>query len=463
VSESTHLAVDLGAESGRAVAATFDGERIDTREVSRFPNRPVQLPDGLRWDVLHLHDQVLSALHATRPRSVGIDSWAVDFGFLDADGALIGNPLHHRDGRGRAGMELALRRVSREDIYAATGIQFMPINTAFQLVALEGSVAREHAHTLLLVPDLIGYWLTGEKRAEATNASTTQLLDVRTGDWAHALLDRLAIPASLLPPVLEPGSVLGETHRATVVAVASHDTASAVVGTPLGAHAAYISSGTWSLVGVERDAPVLGPGALAANLTNERGFGRTIRLLKNVMGLWLVQDCRRVWGVAGYEELVALAAAAPPEGPLFNPDDPTLLAPADMPAAIRALCGAGDRGELLRAIFESLACKYRVVLDELECTSAQRIDTVHVVGGGARNELLCQLTAEVCERPVLAGPVEAATLGNALVQLHALGEVGGLAEMRELVRRSTAFTAYEPGALPGDWAARLERFRALVE
>lgn len=484
---STHVAFDLGAESGRAVAATFDGERLDVREVSRFPNRAVRLPDGLHWNVLGLYDGIASALRdaaAARPRSLGIDSWGVDFGLIDADGALVGNPYHHRDGRGPAAMERALARVSADEIYRATGIQFLPINTLVQLLALEGSSALERARTLLLIPDLLAYWLTGESRAEATNASTTQLLDVVRGDWAYTLLDRLGIPAGLFPPVLEPGSVLGPLlptvarqvglpEQTPVVAVASHDTASAVVGTPLRSPAsAFISSGTWSLVGVERAAPVLGSGAMAANLTNERGFGGTIRLLKNVMGLWLIQECRRAWTRRGsaldYAALAELASAAPSGGPLFDPDHLDLLAPDDMPSSIRALCVRGggpdpiDRGVLLRAIFESLACKYRLVIEELERATETRIETIHVVGGGAENEFLCRLAAELCGRPVLAGPTEAAALGNILVQLHAVNEVSGLTEMRALLDRSTAVTAYEPGSLAGDWPATLERFRALV-
>jgi rhamnulokinase len=490
VSSSVHVAIDLGAESGRALVGRFDGERLALEELARFPNRPVRLPDGLRWNVLGLYDGILTALasaHAsgTEVRSVGIDSWGVDFGLLDSDGALIGNPLHHRDGRGRAGMERALALAGRAEIYETTGIQFMPINTSFQLVALAGSSALDRARTLLLIPDLLACWLTGESRAEATNASTTQLLDVRTGDWARPLIERLEIPAGLFPPVLEAGSILGcllgpvveatGLPRSTLVAaVASHDTASAVVAAPMRSRAcAYISSGTWSLVGLERDTPVLGPRALGANLTNERGFGATIRLLKNVMGLWLVQECRRAWlrdGAApDYAELVEQAASAPPDGPLFDPDQPELLTPGEMPSRIRALCvrsGQRDpveRGVLLRAIFESLACKYRHVLDELEAATGETIGTIHVTGGGSQNAFLCQLTADICDRLVLAGPVEAAALGNVLVQLHAFGELGSLDDMRELVRRSIAVTSYEPAGDRGPWPARYERFRTLVE
>ena len=490
MSESAHVAFDLGAESGRAVLGRYDGETLAVRAAARFENRPVRLPDGLYWNALGLHGEITSSLAGIRAqradvRSVGIDSWGVDFGLLDGDGALIGSPRHHRDERAAAGMEHTLARVSREEIYDTTGIQFLPFNTIFQLVALEGTSALERAQTLLLIPDLLGYWLTGEARAEATNASTTQLLDVHLGDWARPLIERLGIAGHLFPPVLEAGSKLGPLlpqaaastglpAETPVIAVASHDTASAVVAVPFGqAPAAYISSGTWSLVGLELEAPVLSAAALRANLTNERGFGGTIRLLKNVMGLWLVQECRRAWSSEGaasdYAALVELAEAAPPDGALFDPDRPELLSPGDMPARIRALCASSgqplpaDRPALLRAIFESLACKYRLVLDELESVAGTRIDTIHVIGGGAQNAFLCRLTANVCGRVVLAGPVEAAALGNLLVQLHAFGEVGGPEEMRELVRRSTDVTSYEPDGDPERWADLYQRFRTAIE
>jgi rhamnulokinase len=328
------------------------------------------------------------------------------------------------------------------------------------------------------MPDLLGYWLSGERRAEATNASTTNLLDARRGEWALELVRRLGLPERIFPPVLEPGSILGgllphvaETTglpRATpVVAVASHDTASAVVAVPAATRqTAYISSGTWSLVGVELDAPVLSEDARHTNLTNERGFGGTIRLLRNVMGLWLVQECRRSWARSGepleYAQLADLAAAAPAGGPLFDPDRPELLTPGDMPSRLGALCGSSDRQVLLRAIFESLACKYRFVLDEIERVTGRAVDTVHVIGGGARNAFLCRLTADVTRRTVLAGPVEAAALGNVLVQLHAFGDVASLDEMRDVVRRSTAVDAYEPDA-DGRWDELYDRFLTVLD
>jgi rhamnulokinase len=478
-----HLAFDLGAESGRAVVGRFDGERVELEEVRRFPTQSVRLPDGLYWNALGLFSDLVSALAETRAggarvRSVGVDSWGVDFGLLDRNGTLVMNPLSYRDGRAAQYVQEALARVPPEEIYATTGIQFLPINTLFQLVALAETKQLERADTLLLMPDLLAYWLTGERHAEATNASTTQLLDARTGLWANELIRRLGLPGGLFPSVVEPGSVRGgllpHVAEATglpsptpVAVVASHDTASAVLAAPLASpSAAYISSGTWSLVGVEWPEPVLTPRAQTANLTNERGFGGTIRLLRNVMGLWLVQECRRTWLREGepleHAELAELAASAPSDGPLFDPDVPELLAPGNMPARIASLVGSGDRPVLLRAIFESLACKYRFVLDELEEVTGRAIDTVHVIGGGARNAFLCRLTADVTRRAVLAGPIEAAALGNVLAQLHAFGDVGSADEMREVVRRSATIDVYDPDPAEDRWNALYDRFGAVV-
>ena len=485
---ASYVAFDLGAESGRAVVGRFDGGAIVLEEVRRFPTRSVRLPDGLYWDALGLLAELTAALADVRAagervRSVGVDSWGVDFGLLDADGSLLANPLSYRDGRSADFVRQALARVPAEEIYVTTGIQFLPINTLFQLLALDARGRLDRASTLLLVPDLLAYWLTGERHAEATNASTTQLLDARTGGWAQDLIRRLDLPERIFPSIVEPATILGvllpHVAEATrlpgstpVAAVASHDTASAVVAVPLSSpRAAFISSGTWSLVGVELDAPVLTPRAHAANLTNERGFAGTTRLLKNVMGLWLVQECRRGWLREGdapdYAELTQLAAAAP-SGALFDPDLPELLTPGDMPERIRAACaGAGgevpmERPSLVRAIFESLACKYRLVLDEIEGVTGRTIDTVHVIGGGSQNGFLSQLTANISRRRVLAGPVEAAALGNVLVQMHAFGDVGPLAEMRDLVRRSTPVHAYEPDPASDRWTERYARFQALL-
>jgi rhamnulokinase len=491
MTDSVQVAFDLGAESGRAIVGRFDGELLGLSEAGRFPNRAVRLPEGLYWDALALYSELCSALTGVQAtgasvRSIGVDSWGCDFGLLDRDNALISNPLHHRDGRGAIGMREAFDRVPSDEIYELTGIQFLPFNTAFQLLALERSAALARAERLLLIPDLLNYWLTGEQFAEATNASTTQLLDVQTGQWSKDLIARFGLRESLFASVISPGEIVGgllpqmaELTRlpaaTPVVAVASHDTASAVVAVPFepGARAAYISSGTWSLVGVEIEQPIVSEQARAANLTNERGFGGRTRLLKNVMGLWLAQECRRTWLAEGsapsYAELGDLAATAPSGGPLFDPDLPDLLVPGDMPARIRDACAGcgqpspGERSVLIRAVFESLACKYRLVLEELEHVTGAPIDTVHVIGGGAKNAFLCQLTANVAQRPVLAGPVEAAALGNIVVQLHAFGELASLAEMRALVRDSTELRAYEPDANVAAWEGLYERFLGVVQ
>ncbi len=482
------VAFDLGAESGRAMIGRFDGERVGLEEVRRFPTRSVRLPDGLYWDALGLFGELQSSLAGVRSsgvpvRSIGVDSWGCDFGLLDADGALLASPLSHRDGRGARFVAEALSRVTAEDLYETTGIQLLPFNTVFQLLALARTGALDRAETLLLIPDLLAYWLTGERHAEVTNASTTQLLDARTGEWAQDVMRRLELPRRIFPPIVEAGSILGGllpyVAEATglpgttpVAAVTSHDTASAVVAVPASADSpAYISSGTWSLVGVELNAPVLSARARAANLTNERGFGGTTRLLKNVMGLWLVQECRRAWLRDGeapdYSELTGLAASAP-GGVLFDPDLPELLTPGDMPARIRSACARTgqpvptERPALLRAIFESLACKYRFVLDEIESVTGRKIEQVHVIGGGAMNGFLCQLTADISRRVVVAGPVEAAALGNVLVQLHAFGDVASLSEMREVARSSTHLSVYEPAA-SDHWSALYGQFCAVLE
>ena len=357
--QSAFVAVDLGAESGRAVLGRFNGERMALEEVHRFPNAPVRLPDGLHWDVLRIIGEVKGGLakaarNAGRIESLGVDSWGVDFALLDRDGSLISNPYHYRDPRTEGMAQRAFRRMPREEIYEVTGIQFLPINTLYQLLAMEGSPLLGAAQTLLLIPDLIGYWLTGAKACESTIASTTQLCDARSGGWARALLEKMGFPAHIFGEIIPPGTELGpllpEVAEETgvedgfpVTAVASHDTASAVVAVPAQSeNFAYISSGTWSLVGVELPEPAIAPEGMHANFTNEGGFGGTTRFLKNVMGLWLLQECRRTWVREGrdysYEDLTRLAQTVPAAGSLLDPDHPTFLPPGDMPERIRRFC-----------------------------------------------------------------------------------------------------------------------------
>jgi rhamnulokinase len=481
VTGAVHVAFDLGAESGRAIVARWDGDRLALEEAHRFPNRCVRLPDGLYWDALGLYAELVEGLgrvvaSGAEVRSVGVDGWAIDYGLLDESGALVGNPRSYRDPRFAAVVEEAYARVPAEEVYAVTGIQTLPFNTLFQLLDDE---RLRGAATMLLLPDLLAHWLTGTARAEATNASTTQLLDARSGRWSEELIARFDLPRGLFPELVEAGTPAGgllpHVAAATglpagtpVVAVASHDTASAVAGTPLGPRSAFLSSGTWSLVGVELPGPVLTPAAHEAGLANERGLGGTTRLLKNVMGLWLLQECRREWLRAGaapsYAELAELAGAVP-AGALFDPDRPELLAPGAMTARIRAACGADgptERPAVVRAIFDSLACRYRWVIEQLERVTGTPVETIHVVGGGSENAVLCRLTADVTRRPVVAGPVEAAAAGNALVQAAALGELAA-GDIREVVRRSFAPTVYEPGP-DGDAAEELYgRFLSILD
>jgi rhamnulokinase len=481
-----YLAVDLGAESGRLVLGRFDGGRVSLEEVHRFPNIAVRLPDGLHWDVLRFLSEIkeglAKAMREEKIEGIGIDSWGVDFGLLDGEGALVSNPYHHRDARTEGMMDEAFRLVPKEEIYQLTGIQFLPINTLYQLLPMRGSPLLEAAQTMLLIPDLMNYWLTGEKACEYTNATTTQLLDLEEGGWARNILEGMDLPSRILAPIVQPatelGSLLPEVAEEVgagppVFAVASHDTASAVVAVPAeGEDFAYISSGTWSLVGVELPGPVVTEEGLRANFTNEGGFGGKTRLLKNVMGLWLLQECRRQWAKEGheysYEELARLAEDAPPAGPLVDPDRPAFLAPGDMASRIRSFCEeTGQRppeepAAVARCVFESLALKYRYAIEQAESLAGRAIGTVNVVGGGSQNSLLCQLTADATRRPVLAGPVEATALGNLMVQAYARGHLASLEEIREAVRRSVEVQEYEPQGGEERWQEAYEKLRGLI-
>jgi rhamnulokinase len=473
-------AVDLGAESGRVVLGRLDGDRVALSVAHRFPNRPVRLPDGLRWNLLTLFTEVLGGLRGvgtqSRLRGVGVDAWGVDYALLDAHGRVLGLPFHYRDTRTAEMVARAHARVPRDELYRVTGIQTMPINTIFQLLADEGTPALESAQRIALVPDLISYWLSGEFANEITNASTTGLLDARSGAWARPLIERLRLPAApFAGDLIDAGTTLGPVlghhelpGRPPVHAVASHDTAAAFVAAPVrSARAAILSSGTWSLLGVELPEPVLDERAREYNLTNERGLDGTIRLLRNVMGLWLLQECRRHWD-ASYGELEKLAAAAPADVPLFDPDDERLLAPGDIPARIAQLCAEGDqepprdRGSLVRSVLLSLACKYRLVLERLERTTGRQVEVVHVIGGGARNALLCGLTAEVLGRPLLAGPVEATALGNVLVQARAVGELDSFEQIRAVAAASTDPAVFEPSVDRAPAEATYRRFLSVT-
>ena len=490
-----YLALDLGAESGRGMLGRFDGERLALEEVHRFPNGPVRMLDTLHWDVPRLFDEMKAALRKAATGhpgldGVGIDTWGVDFGLVGRGETLLGNPVHYRDARTDGMIEAAARLVPTARIYEITGLQVLPINTMYQLLGMKtaGSPLLEMAETLLMMPDLFGWLLTGRRAGERTDASTTQLLDPRSGTWSDELCAGLGLPRSILPDLIEPGTELGPLRRSvaeelgigrplTVLAPGTHDTASAVAAVPTRGTGssppdwAYISSGTWSLLGVETPRPVITEATRAANFTNEGGVGGTTRLLKNIMGLWLVQECRRTWARAGreysYDELIALARAARPFATLVEPDDPGFLAPGDMPGRIAAFAARtgqptpADEGAFVRTALESLALKYRWTIRRLEEILGTTIRAVHVVGGGCRNALLCQFTADACGIPVYAGPVEATAAGNVLLQAMARGRIATLADARSVVAASFPVETYEPRDVAA-WRDAAGRFDALA-
>jgi len=444
--------------------------RVQLHAVSRFGNEPVLARGTLFWDILRLYQSVAAGLSAAASRftlaGAGIDSWGVDYGLLDATGALIGNPVHYRDRR-TDGITVP---VPAGELYAVTGTQHLPFNTVYQLTASLGTPALASASTLLQIPDLLAYWLTGSAGAEVTNASTTGLLDAATGTWATALIERIGIPPRLFLPLRQPGDVIGPADipgRAPIplIAVGSHDTASAVAAVPAGGPSfAYISSGTWSLAGMELPKPVLTEESRLANFTNETGIDGTVRYLRNVTGLWLLQECQRSWGCPSLGPLLASAASATPLRFVIDADDPVFLPPGDMPSRItswltsRSLPAPSCPPEIVRCILDSLALAYRRVLLAAQSLSGRHADIVHIVGGGSRNELLCQLTASAVGLPVLAGPAEATALGNVLVQARALGAAPvSLSEMRAMFRSCIQTREYLPVGDGSDWAAAARR------
>jgi rhamnulokinase len=485
---SVFAAVDLGAQSGRVALGRFDGQRLAIEELHRFPNEPVLAGGRLQWDTQRLFRETLDGLAAAARTAVvdamAVDSWAVDFGLVGVDGALLANPVHYRDRRRAAAYDSVLSRIPARELYARTGIQLLPINTIFELAALatEGDPALAAAETLLLVPDLFNAWLCGSRVAELTNATTTQCYDPSERAWAVDLLARLDVPAAIFPEIVPPGTPLGPVVEdvaeetglgaAPVIAGATHDTASAVVAVPFrDPGSVFLSVGTWSLVGLETREPLLDERAFDANVTNEGGVAGTFRLLRNVTGLWLLHECRRAWAAQGavysFEELVSLAAAAPPLRSLVDPDDAAFAEPGDMPARISDCCARTgqpvpvDPGATARCILESLALAHAATADVISAVAGTTPHELHVVGGGARNDLLCRWTAEAAELPVLAGPEEATLVGNMLVQAMALGELATLADARTVVSESFAVKTYEPSG-GGEWAEARERFRRLA-
>jgi rhamnulokinase len=483
------LAFDLGAESGRGVLGHFDGERLRLEQVHRFPNGPVRTLDTLHWDALRLHGEIVAGLRKAHSDhgsvdSIGVDTWGVDFALLGRGGTLLGNPRHYRDPHTENILEQAFQRVSRRELFRRTGIQFMRFNTLFQLLALarDRSPLLDSAESLLLMPDLFHFFLTGIRVNEYTNASTSQMLDPATCRWATDLVESIGLSGRLLGNIVQPGSVIGPILGSVasvigmspipVIAPATHDTGSAFAAVPAcDGSWACISSGTWSLMGTELAAPLVNEQVLQHNFTNEGGAGGTIRFLKNIMGLWLVQECRRAWGRTGksysYEELVRLADAALPLVSFVDPDHASFILPESMPQALADFCERTGQpapiepGPVVRCALESLALKYCWVLDRLEELLGRRLDTIHVLGGGSQNALLCQLTADACNRPVLAGPVEATAIGNVLVQAIGLRLLGSLSEAREVVRQSFDVRRYEP-ADPGRWLEAHAKFNKLL-
>ena len=484
---NSYLAFDFGAESGRAVLAHLQSGMLTTQEVHRFPNEPVEYGGPLHWDVARLWFEVRKALACVEHRElagIGVDAWGVDYALLGERGELLQNPCHYRDRRTQGVMDEVFRKVPKEEIYRATGIQFMPINTLYQLFAAQrdtpGILAA--AKQLVTIPDLFNYWLTGNAVCEFTNATTTQLVDPVRRGWATDLIQRLGLRPDLPAPIVEPGTLIGTLlpgiaqnsglEGTRVIAPACHDTGSAVAAITARDGTAFLSSGTWSLIGTELDAPVLTPEALKLNFTNEGGVQGTTRLLKNVMGLWMLQGCRNCWSArsqsSDYGELVELAGREPAFAHLVDPDDESFLRAADMPAAIDHFCKKTHQpvpttpGAYVRCVLESLALKYRLVLRSLEQLCGRRIEQIRVIGGGSKNRLLNQFTADATGRMVLAGPAEATALGNVAIQILATGEASSLSEVRAIVERSFPTEVFEP-VETDKWEQHRERFEHYCE
>jgi rhamnulokinase len=482
-----YLAFDLGAESGRAVLGYLRSGVLRTEEVHRFPNEPVEYGGSLHWDVARLWLEIrktLSRLKETRLEGIGVDAWGVDCALLGERGELLQNPYHYRDNRTHGVMDEVFRIVPKEEIYRMTGIQFMPINTLYQLFSSKKNTPGilNATQRLITIPDLFNYWLTGNAVCEFTNATTTQMVDPRTRTWATDLIDRLQLPARLLPPIVEPGSLLGKLRSelagdsalagTNVIAPACHDTGSAIAAISAREGTAFLSSGTWSLLGTEIDAPVITDAALRLNFTNEGGVNGTTRLLKNVMGLWMLRCCRQSWAEQGWEcdyrELMELASQEKPFQHLVDPDDELFLRPDNMCDAIAAYCRKTQQpvpagpAAYVRTILESLAMKYRFVIRNLERLIDRPIEQIRVIGGGSKNRLLNQFTSDATGRRVLAGPAEATALGNIAIQILARGDAASLEEVRAVVDRSFPVEVFEPSETD-QWNKQVERFQQYGE
>ena len=487
---TAHIAIDLGASGGRVGLGVFEHDKLEIEVVHRFWNGVTPLHGGLYWDVLGLWREILQGLKLASARalernlsvsSIGVDSWAVDFALLDEYGLRLDGVRGYRDARTHGVMESSFQTVSRASIFEATGLQFLPFNSLYQLIALKRDAPNllKAAKHFLLVPDLLHFWLTGVKTCERTNASTTQFYNPQTGDWAFGVLKEFGIPSAMLPKIVEAGSVIGsllpEVMRETklehvrVIAPGTHDTASAVVSVPMTEpNAAYISSGTWSLVGLETQKPVISSAVLEANLTNEAGVNGANRLLKNVMGLWILQECRRAWGNPEWTELYLAAEQSPEFSCLIDPDDARFLAPGeDMPARVEDFCRQTNqaipetRAAIVRCILESLALKYRTVIEQLEHVSQTRVPSIHVVGGGSLVDLLNQFTANATQLEVMAGPIDATITGNILVQAVGTGDLEW-SQLRQVVRNSFELRRFQPQNA-SRWQVAYKQFWSILD
>ena len=469
------LAFDFGASSGRAMMGRFDGHRLEIEEIHRFSNDPVTVGDTFYWDILRLYHEIREALVKAREygeyESIGIDTWGVDFGLLDKDGRLLGNIRHYRDARNLSAAREVLGQLPMQALYARTGIQYAPFNTVFQLHALQEDTPYllENAHRLLMMPDLLSYFLSGVPHTDYSEASTSGLLDVATGGWAFDIIDKLGYPRQIFGEISPSGQVIGELRPelceelllkpAKVVSVASHDTASAVAAVPASdKDFAYISCGTWSLFGTELAFPIASEQALRYNFTNEGGYGGKIRFLKNIMGMWLIQESRRHWKRMGtdlsFAELEQRAREFTPFQSIIDVDDESFIAPGDIPSRVRAYCQKTHQpapesiGEVMQCIYSSIALKYRHTLEGLSAVTGKSYTALHMVGGGIKDKHLCQLAADACGIPVIAGPVEATVIGNVAVQLIALGAIADIGQARQVIASSFDVARYEPSAEP---------------
>ncbi len=478
MTHKTVLAVDLGAESGRVMAVHFNGTRLWLEELHRFQNGAVNARGTLYWDFLRLWSEIQNGIEKGKvhqPSGIGVDTWGVDFALLDRDGNLLANPVCYRDGRTEGMMEAVFARVPKAEVFARTGIQFMRINTLYQMMSLveRESPLLDVADTFLMAPDLINYWLTGAKTSEYTNATTSQMLDAHKNDWTRGILKKLSIPAQIFPDIVSPGTVLGAYQGVPVIAPATHDTGSAVAAVPTNTkHYAFISSGTWSLIGLETEKPIVSDAALEANITNEGGVYGTYRLLKNLTGLWIIQQCRAAWEAEGqsysYGQLVELSQAETALRSFIDVNDAAFLPLGDHPQKVREYCSRTSQpvpetpGAVVRVVLESLALAYRLTLEKLIAVSGQPVDVIHIVGGGIQNELLNQVTANATGRTVIAGPIEATVIGNALVQLIAQGEISDISEGRQMVAGMDSWKRYDPQEAAA-WEDAYQRYKHLLK